>query len=129
MDIRNILADRQQTHGHFPNVSYVSQRMKELFRSQENWHNLTDAQREMMDMVASKFGRILSGNTSVVDHYKDVSGYAELCVLELEQNAPAAFATPRTVEDIAPSLRRDYSKSKSLADRVAELSATAQAAE
>lgn len=121
MDIRDILADRAQTHGHYPLHAYITQRMKELFRAQENWHKLTDAQREFLDMDAHKLGRILAGDPTHIDHYKDISGYAELCVLELEQQAsPAPY--------VAPTQRRDYSKGKSIAERVAELS-TAQAAE
>lgn len=125
MDIREILNQRAQTHGHYPLHAYITQRMKELFRQQENWSRLTDAQREFLDMDAHKVGRILAGDPTHTDHYKDISGYAELCVQELEQNAPVPTA--------APTSRRNYSKGadyKSIADRLVELNTPAtQAAE
>lgn len=123
MDIRDILAERAQTHGHYPLHAYITQRMKELFRAQENWHKLTDAQREFLDMDAHKLGRILAGDPTHIDHYKDISGYAELCVLELEQNSHQAPPAP-----YAETSRRDYSKGRSLSDRLAELNVP-QAAE
>lgn len=109
MDIRDILAERGQTHGHYPLHAYITQRMKELFRQQENWARLTDAQREFLDMDAHKIGRILAGDPSHLDHYKDISGYAELCVQELET---------RTQPAPEPSQRRDYSKFRTIEERL-----------
>lgn len=127
MDIRDILAERGQTHGHFPLHAYITQRMKELFRQQENWHRLTDAQREFLDMDAHKVGRILAGDPTHSDHYLDVAGYATLCVQELEGQAPVATPSP-----YAEPQRRDYSKTSTfrpLSERLAELNAQAEAAE
>jgi hypothetical protein len=129
MDIREILAERGQTHGHYPTHAAITQHMKEWFRVQGNWSALTVAQKETLDMVAHKIGRILAGNPSHVDHYKDISGYAELCVQELEQMAPAQYEAP------APQ-RRDYTKSTLLRNyaerlnaKVVDLDTPAEAAE
>lgn len=128
MDIREILAERGETHGHFPLHAYITQRMKELFRNQDNWHRLTDAQREFLDMNAHKVGRILAGDPTHNDHYKDISGYAELCVQELEQKpapAPYSAASDPYASAALEVAKRNYRKGLS----PDELVAAAQAAE
>lgn len=128
MDIRQVLAERGQTHGHFPLHAYITQRMKELFRQQENWSALTDAQREFLDMNAHKVGRILAGDPKHIDHYADISGYATLCVQELDEIAiPAAYSEPTPAGD---EQRRDYSKGNdSITERLARLREAQVAAE
>lgn len=39
---------------------------------------LTAPQRESLELIATKMGRITSGNPNIQDHWDDISGYAEL---------------------------------------------------
>lgn len=99
MDIRELLTERASTHGHFPETAAAIQHTKDWWRAQRNWSALTHAQREALDMIAHKVGRILAGDPNHLDSYVDISGYATLCVQELE-----------TRQNITPEQRRDYSK-------------------
>lgn len=75
----------QGTHGRFESVARFAQSMKALMHSLPNWETLTPVQSEALDMIATKLGRILSGNSNERDHWLDIVGYAQLVVLELEK--------------------------------------------
>jgi hypothetical protein len=51
---------------------------------------LTDIQRETIDMVLHKIGRIVSGNPKHRDHYDDIIGYTQLALNELDELEAAA---------------------------------------
>ena len=76
----DILAERQKTHGDFYDVAMVAQELKDVLRRGKNWKMLDAAQREALEMVATKIARILSGNPHEVDHYRDGAGYFQLIV-------------------------------------------------
>lgn len=78
MDIQTTLNERRNTHGDFTLNSATSQRIKAIMRDGENWNLLIPYQREALEMVAHKIGRILSGNPDEVDHWRDIAGYATL---------------------------------------------------
>ena len=86
----DILAERQKTHGDFYDVAMVAQELKDVLRRGKNWKMLDDAQREALEMVATKIARILSGNPHEPDHWKDIAGYATLIERWLTRNQPNA---------------------------------------
>jgi hypothetical protein len=45
---------------------------------------LNPSQREALDMIQHKIGRILAGNPNHHDHWHDIAGYATLVANELE---------------------------------------------
>jgi hypothetical protein len=42
------------------------------------WDRLNDVQREAVEMILHKVGRIISGDPNVHDHWDDIAGYAKL---------------------------------------------------
>lgn len=74
----DILNEREKTHGDFYLVAMMAQSLKDAMRHGRNWEELDDPQREALEMIASKVGRILSGNPHEVDHWRDIAGYAAL---------------------------------------------------
>lgn len=78
VSVKEILQERGKTHGNFIYNSMVSQSMKIMFRDQPNWFGLSASQREALDMIAHKIGRILAGNPNFKDHWDDIAGYAQL---------------------------------------------------
>jgi len=76
----DLLNDRQKTHGDYADTASTAQAIKDEMRRGKNWKNLDDMQRETLEMVATKIGRILSGNPHEVDHWKDGAGYFQLIV-------------------------------------------------
>lgn len=74
----SIIDERQKTHGDYYRVAGTAQELKDVLRRGKNWKTLDDTQRETLEMIASKIGRILSGNPHEVDHWRDIAGYAAL---------------------------------------------------
>lgn len=85
MGIKDTLAERQKTHGSFRDHAYVSQRLKDVCRSQSSWENLTFSQREAIDMILHKIARAIAGSPNFPDHWHDIAGYATLIEEELKQ--------------------------------------------
>ncbi len=78
-----ILNKRETTHGDYVMVSTLAQKLKANIRHHV-LSELSEDQRESLDMICSKIGRICSGNPNEVDHWRDIAGYAELVVARLE---------------------------------------------
>jgi hypothetical protein len=51
-----------------------------------NYVDMPPQQRECLDMVAHKLGRILNGNPNYVDSWTDIIGYVTLVEKELKAN-------------------------------------------
>lgn len=79
----NLLTEREKTHGPFMTTAAKAQQLKDAMQGGKNWEQLDDIQREVLQMIASKISRILSGNHNEVDHWKDIAGYANLAVREI----------------------------------------------
>lgn len=85
-DVQSTLEERNNTHGHYPFVAQTIQDLKELARHAEdrakaqNPDKITmdTAQREALEMILHKIGRILNGDPNTADHWHDISGYATL---------------------------------------------------
>ena len=73
-----LLNDRRKTHGDFSDVASVSQNIRMIMKDAPNWEKLNGCQREALEMICSKLGRILSGDFNFQDHWDDVAGYAKL---------------------------------------------------
>lgn len=78
-EIEALLSERSKTHGDYCVKAEIIQDIKSIMRSADNWYEaLNDMQRESLDMIAHKIGRILSGDPNVTDHWADIAGYATL---------------------------------------------------
>lgn len=78
-EVKEILNERQGSHGDFTDNAAIMQALKEVIRQGINWADrLTPVQREALEMIAHKIGRILTGNPNVHDHWDDIAGYATL---------------------------------------------------
>lgn len=86
---KQLLEERQETHGDFAWVAEVSQELKEYFRNKADWYNLTNVQREALDNIAQKTARIFSGNPNFADHWVDIQGYAKLAEKEIRKGEQA----------------------------------------
>ena len=79
-----LLTERSKTHGNWIDNARIAQSTKELWRKENGWERLSDAQREALEMIAHKIARVLSGDPNYVDHWADVAGYAELVVKQVD---------------------------------------------
>ncbi len=73
-----LLAERSNTHGSFEVNSRVGQNLKAVIRCENGYALLNLPQREALDFICSKIGRIVAGNPHHADHWDDIAGYAKL---------------------------------------------------
>lgn len=83
MNIEATLAERQTRYGSFDSHAKVTQSIKTAMNSAPKWTTLSDAQKEALEMVAHKIGRILNGDPNYHDSWHDIIGYTKLVADEL----------------------------------------------
>jgi hypothetical protein len=84
-DISATLAERGGRYGAFCGTAKIIQDLKRAMHASPNWQNLNDRQREALEMVAHKIGRILNGDPNYHDSWHDIVGYATLVADELAE--------------------------------------------
>jgi hypothetical protein len=84
-----ILDSRGKDYGKFIEGAEIMQMLKRLVHNyiEQRQTPLAFDQREAIDMIIHKLGRIINGNPDKVDHWVDVAGYAKLVADRLEGNA------------------------------------------
>lgn len=92
MDTDKILQERGKTHGDYSEHAKMTQWLKRTMARGRNWEGLSDTQRETLDMIAHKVGRILAGDPDHVDHWDDIAGYAKLVANELRAALPTTVS-------------------------------------
>ena len=77
-----LVVERAKTHGDYYDVAKYTALFKEVLdnaegdRFESKLPPLTDTQRLSLDMIMNKVARILAGQSSLQEHWKDISGYA-----------------------------------------------------
>jgi hypothetical protein len=79
-----LLNEREKTHGDYVANATLSQRLKATIRNSV-LVDLSKDQRESLDLICTKIGRICTGNPNEADHWKDIAGYAELICSRLRR--------------------------------------------
>lgn len=78
-----LITKRGSRYGKFKDGAEIMQSLKDTMRDIDGWNNLTASQKEALDMIQHKIGRILNGDPTYDDSWKDIAGYATLIVNEL----------------------------------------------
>lgn len=84
--IDQTLAQRGSRYGKFSDHAEVTQTLKAIFRARmgEKWDHLADDQKEALEMIAHKLGRIVNGDPNYADSWVDIAGYSKLVADRLE---------------------------------------------
>ena len=84
-----VLDERAKDYGKFIEGAEIMQMLKRLVHNyiEQRGTQLAFDQREAIDMIIHKLGRIINGNPDKVDHWTDIAGYAKLVADRLEGNA------------------------------------------
>ena len=85
-NLDGILAERGARYGSFASQAAFSQYLKDTLRKHKNYDELMDSQKEALEMIMHKISRILNGDPNYDDSWRDIAGYAELIVKELNEN-------------------------------------------
>ena len=80
-DVDKILEERGSRYGKFKDHAYITQYYKDTMKPYSD--KLSDSQKEALDMIFHKIGRILNGDPNYADSWVDIAGYAKLVVDEL----------------------------------------------
>jgi len=88
-DVDTVLDSRAKDYGKFIEGAEIMQMLKRLVHNyiEDRGTPLAFDQREALDMIIHKMGRIINGNPDKVDHWVDIAGYATLVAERLEGNA------------------------------------------
>lgn len=81
--VEELITERGSRYGKFKDGAEIMQSLKDTMRDVDGWNNLTASQKEALDMIQHKIGRILNGDPTYDDSWKDIAGYATLIVNEL----------------------------------------------
>src|SRR5262245_1321155 len=79
----DILAERGARYGSFATHANITWDLKEAMRRTRKWNDLNTSQKEALDMIAHKIGRILNGDPNYADSWDDIAGYAKLVSQQL----------------------------------------------
>ena len=63
LSAEEVLIEREATHGNFADVARTSQALKAALRQGVHWDELSDPQREALQMIATKLSRVVNGDT------------------------------------------------------------------
>lgn len=73
-----LLAERGARYGDFTIHAEITWRIKGAMRDSNTFQKLQPFQKEALDMIAHKIGRILNGDPNYYDNWADIAGYAKL---------------------------------------------------
>ncbi len=76
--IEATLQERGERYGSFDEHARITQNIKEAMKDSKNWKSLSDDQKEALEMMAHKIGRILNGDPDYADSWHDLGGYSKL---------------------------------------------------
>jgi hypothetical protein len=85
-DVDAVLDSRAKDYGKFIEGAEIMQMLKRLVHNyiEDRGTPLAFDQREAIDMIIHKMGRIINGNPDKVDHWVDIAGYATLVADRLQ---------------------------------------------
>lgn len=89
-EIKEVLAERGKRYGEFEHQAEYAQDIKRVFQRSPNWAAMKDDQREALELIANKIGRILNGDPNYDDSWVDIAGYAKLIADRLQKEAKRA---------------------------------------
>lgn len=104
-NIDETLKERGSRYGVFAHHARITQEIKDCMTRSPKWHILSPSQKEALEMVAHKIGRILNGDPNYADSWVDIAGYAKLVSDELEEATTTWADKPPTVAEAL--LRQD----------------------
>ena len=78
------LAERGARYGDFDEHARITQQIKSALVSGRSWSQCTPSQKECLEMLAHKMGRIVNGDPTYLDSWVDIIGYTRLVEKQME---------------------------------------------
>ena len=85
-DVDAVLNERGSRYGKFKDHAEITQTLKGVIKARmgAKWDDMQDDQRESLEMICHKLGRIANGDPNYADSWIDIAGYAKLVSDRLE---------------------------------------------
>lgn len=81
--VDSTINERGERYGKFNDGANIMQTLKNVMRETDGWERLTASQREALEMIQHKIGRVLNGDPTYDDNWRDICGYSQLILDEL----------------------------------------------
>ncbi len=81
--VDSTINERGERYGKFNDGANIMQTLKNVMRETDGWERLTASQREALEMIQHKIGRVLNGDPNYDDNWRDICGYSQLILDEL----------------------------------------------
>lgn len=117
-EVDKIIDERELTHGDYTNTARIIQKLKVVVMNELSQRNtrgqapLDHVQRESIDMIVHKIGRIISGNPNTKDHWDDIAGYAQLASMRVTD--PVA----KVEQEVAAALKKEIEKDRPILSKI-----------
>jgi hypothetical protein len=85
MAIKTMLRGREASYGKFHRHAEISQGIKNVLFRYAKKDSLAAYQKEALEMICHKLGRIINGDPNYIDNWTDIAGYATLVISLLEE--------------------------------------------
>lgn len=105
-NIDNTLNERGTRYGDFEDHAFITQDLKAVMQETPNWDQLKADQKEALEMVAHKIGRILNGDPNYIDSWHDIVGYIRL----VEQRLEKELAPKEQAPNLGDALRKAFNE-------------------
>ena len=90
---------RAAEYGDYSEMCAAIQSLKKVMHESRNWPVMGDEYREALDLLATKVGRIITGNPHHIDSWHDIGGYARLAEKQAKKNSGSKVGSaPRRQE-------------------------------
>ena len=86
-DVVKTLIERGKNYGDFSDNARYAQLLKTVVRNAKAWKDAPPYAQEAIDLILSKFARMLSGDPTYVDNWHDIAGYATLVEQRLNKRS------------------------------------------
>lgn len=83
MKVHNLIDERGSRYGKFADGAVIMRNLKSVMHSTDGWERLSNSQKEALDMIQHKIGRVLNGDPNYDDNWNDIAGYATLISEEI----------------------------------------------
>lgn len=86
--IKDVLKVRGEKYGKFSGHASTTQKLKLIIADEldQRKKHIAPFQREALDMIMHKIGRIINGDPNYIDSWVDIAGYAQLVADQLEED-------------------------------------------
>lgn len=105
-NIDKTLNERGTRYGDFEDHAFITQDLKAAMQETPNWDALKADQKEALEMVAHKIGRILNGDPDYIDSWHDIIGYVRL----VEQRLEKELAPKEQASSLGGALRKAFNE-------------------